>query len=50
MVASDTGISDLELDNVIIGGPGGVSYNLSISNGSVYIINFHVPGMEDRIL
>lgn len=38
MAAKDTGISKLELDNAVAGGPEGKSYNVTITNGSVKII------------
>jgi len=38
MVAKDKGISKLELDNVMAGGPKGKSYNVVITNGSAIII------------
>jgi hypothetical protein len=38
MTAKDKGISKLELDNAVVGGPGGKSYKVIMKNGSVRII------------
>jgi hypothetical protein len=38
LAAKEKGISKLEFGNVVVGGPGGKSYKVTITNGSVRII------------